>query len=384
MSRLSAKSLASLALAGALLAGAPDSASARTKLVALPERASLLFNLENPNAALAVEERVLALNRGVNRIDFSWQGVSIDMSSIQIQMLDNPDTTIILNVSYPPNENALVWEISSPAAREERIRIYYLLYGVERSTSYRLTANEEESAALFQAYYSIANNSGEDLKDATIISNWPETYKKTLEAGETRKINVLKLAELPLTKKYLMKFRELSPDAEDKYRPRMYYAFKNVEANGLGNALLPYGKHRIFQKDPQGSTIFVGEDWGKELPVNEEQELLLGVANDVVVKRVTYSTEPFNIRRNGSRRIVSRDENITLRYEIENFKDEPVELTLEEYIEDYWEVKGFSGALGDPKTERKTNEVIRITVQLPVGTEKHVLDFTYTKINQLN
>lgn len=379
------KRLAAAAAIAACLSAAGN-ASARTKLVALPERASLMFNLENPNAALAVEERVLALNRGANRIDFSWQGVSIDMSSIQIQMLDNPETTVILNVTYPPNENALVWEISSPESREERVRIYYLLYGVDRSTSYRLTAAEDEKSALFEAYYSISNNSGEDLEDAKIVSNWPSDYDKTLKAGETRKINTLKVAKLPLSKKYILKVNELSPDAEQKYRPRMYYAFENNAESGLGNSLLPFGKHRIFQKDPQGSTIFVGEDWGKELPAREEQELLLGVVNDVVVKRVVFNTERKNIRRNGSKRIVSFDEDVTIRYEIENFKDEAVELTIEENIGDYWEVKGFSGDFGKaPKTERETNEKFRLTIPIEASTkEKKTLDFTYTRVNQFS
>jgi hypothetical protein len=72
-----------------------------------------------------------------------------------------------------------------------------------------------------------------------------------------------------------------------------------------------------------------------------------------------------------------------MRYEIENFKDEPVELTLEEYVDDYWDVKGFTGDF-DATYERKTNEIIRITVKLPADKEKRVLDFTYTKINQLD
>src|SRR5690606_34003369 len=156
--------------------------------------------------------------------------------------------------------------------------------------------------------------SGENLENATIVSNWPETYERDIESGETRKINVFRVDELPIRKTYLLKLRELSPDNEQKYRPRMFYAFENNEEPSLGTALLPNGKYRIFQEDPQGSTIFVGEDWGQQLPVREEQELLLGVANDVVVKRVTYNTERHNIRRNRSRNIVAFDEDVTLRY----------------------------------------------------------------------
>src|SRR5437773_117000 len=95
------------------------SAFARVKLVALPERARVVVSLSHPDATLVEEERVLTLQKGVNHVDFSWAGVNIDPSSIQVRMLGHPDKVLVLNTSYPPNENALVWEVSSPAAQEE-------------------------------------------------------------------------------------------------------------------------------------------------------------------------------------------------------------------------------------------------------------------------
>ena len=63
------------------------SAQARVKLVALPERARVTVSLTNPNATLVEEERILTLQRGVNRVDFSWRGVNIDATSIQVRLL---------------------------------------------------------------------------------------------------------------------------------------------------------------------------------------------------------------------------------------------------------------------------------------------------------
>ncbi len=48
---------------------------ARIKLVALPERAATVIRLDNPNATLIEEERVLTLQKGLNKVDFSWKGV---------------------------------------------------------------------------------------------------------------------------------------------------------------------------------------------------------------------------------------------------------------------------------------------------------------------
>ena len=57
-------------------------AQARIKLVALPERAATVIRLDNPNATLIEEERVLTLQAGINKVDFSWKAVSIDADSI--------------------------------------------------------------------------------------------------------------------------------------------------------------------------------------------------------------------------------------------------------------------------------------------------------------
>ena len=47
------------------------------------------------------------LQEGVNKVDFSWKGVSLDADSIRLEFGDSKAVTL-LNVSYPPNENALV------------------------------------------------------------------------------------------------------------------------------------------------------------------------------------------------------------------------------------------------------------------------------------
>ncbi len=83
-------------------------ASARIKLVALPERAATVIRLDNPRATLIEEERVLTLQKGLNKVDFSWNGVTIDSDSIRLRALDHPGRVKLLNVSYPPNEAAIL------------------------------------------------------------------------------------------------------------------------------------------------------------------------------------------------------------------------------------------------------------------------------------
>src|SRR5438045_8507512 len=107
----------------ALFLLATFTAHARIKLVALPERARVVVSLNNPDATLVEEERLITLQKGVNKVDFSWRGVNIDASSIQARMLAHPDQVTVLNTSYLPNENAHIRQINSNEAQDERVRM---------------------------------------------------------------------------------------------------------------------------------------------------------------------------------------------------------------------------------------------------------------------
>src|SRR4030042_1639372 len=95
-----------------LLLASSGIAQARIKLAALPERAATVIRLDNPQATLIEEERVLTLQQGLNEVDFSWKGVSIDEDSIRLAVLSHPEKVKLLNVSYPPGEAALGWQVA--------------------------------------------------------------------------------------------------------------------------------------------------------------------------------------------------------------------------------------------------------------------------------
>ncbi|NIR13215.1 MAG: hypothetical protein GWN86_04390, partial [Desulfobacterales bacterium] len=150
-----------------LLPGNP--VHARIKLVALPERGRTMIRLDNPRATLIEEERVLTLQKGVNKVDFSWKGVSIDVDSIRLTVLTQPDEVTLLNVSYPPNEAALVWEIYSRDAFEVKVRISYLLSFIDRLIAYKGLANKEETHVDLKSFLVLRNFSGEDFERALVL-----------------------------------------------------------------------------------------------------------------------------------------------------------------------------------------------------------------------
>ncbi|MGE5294556.1 MAG: hypothetical protein ACM3VT_06990, partial [Solirubrobacterales bacterium] len=144
-------------------------AQARIKLVALPERAATVIRLDNPNATLIEEERVLTLQKGLNKVDFSWKGVQIDEDSIRLEPIDHPADVTLLSISYPPGEAALVWEINSTGDFAETVRISYLLSNIDRLITYKAVANKAETFVDLKSYLVLRNFSGEDFKKARVL-----------------------------------------------------------------------------------------------------------------------------------------------------------------------------------------------------------------------
>src|ERR1700730_13809524 len=65
----------------------PGAALARIKLITLPVRQRVEIHLDNPNATLVEEERIVSLVKGVNQVDFSWANTQIDPNTILFRVL---------------------------------------------------------------------------------------------------------------------------------------------------------------------------------------------------------------------------------------------------------------------------------------------------------
>ena len=153
----------------------------------------------------------------------------------------------------------------------------------------------------------------------------------------------------------------------------MHYVIANTRASNLGVAALPYGKVRIFiQGDDEGSTAFLGEDWGQFTPIDDQMKLYLGVAQDVVVRRT--------IDRNRTMRVAGNlhHREVVIKYEMENFKNTPVTLDVSETLaflrkeldmgsvrDTQWEVGAQTTFTGGVDPERSTFDRLILHAPLP-------------------
>jgi hypothetical protein len=384
------KRILSFALAAALVV----SAHARVKMVALPERARVVVSLHNADATLVEEERLITLQKGVNKVDFSWRGVSIDGSSIQVRALTHPNDVKVLNTSYPPNENALVWEISSPVAQEERVRISYLLSGLSREVTYRAVAEPNEKSMTLRNYLRLHNNSGEDLTDAEVSVGYGSSFKKTIAHEEVLEMLSERVADLPVRK--VLTWDAASQPWDPEYQKNtvgipLNYVITNATVAKLGTHSLPPGKVRIFIKtkdQPAGEgevaaegVAFTGEDWAKLTPVDREMSLFIGQSRDVKVTQRKTKDEKTNQRRNNQNTVVLHDTDEVYKIEIENFKKEPVNLTLVEHIPGYWKMVENSHAAQFKKKDAFTFEYNLVLPAETSGDKKTIITFNLTRLN---
>lgn len=318
-----------IVVVGLILALLSVDAWARIKLITLPVRERVEMQLTHPSATLVEEERIVPLVQGANQVDFSWRNSRVDPHSILFRLVEGEGVAAqVLAVSYPPGENALVWDLWAEQAGTARVRIGYLIEGFEREYHYRATADHAEQQLRLQQFLRLRNQANEAFAEAHWKLGFGEPLQRSIGRDETRELLVAEYHEVPISKRYtadLARFGYLEA-AQKKLRIPMHYVLQNDAAHGLGAAALPFGKARIFIEDGRGGSAFIGEDWGSFTPRDEEMALYLGVAQDIVVRRTIARNEAQRVNGN----LFHYD--VVIRYEVENFKEEAVVLDVVEEI----------------------------------------------------
>jgi hypothetical protein len=340
-----------LVAAGVMIAWQIPQAQARIKLITLPPRERVEIQLDNPRATLVEEERVVPLLKGTNQVDFSWANTAIDKDSIQFRALADPEKVKVLSVSYPPNENALVWQVSAEQSGSAKVRISYIIGQLNKSFEYRAVAAHDEKTLTLAQYIKLHNLANEDFGNAGLWAGFGDYFKRPIGINETKQVLSAKFAEVPVRKTYTcdpVQFDYLDRP-QNQLRVPMHYVLKNDQEHQLGKFPLMPGKARIFQEDGKGGTAFIGEDWGRFTAIDDEMKLYLGLAKDIVVKRT--------IDRRAEKRIGGNliNYDVVIKFEIENFKDSAAVLDVSESVQHIREeIRGKTDRLIDWELGKET------------------------------
>ena len=400
------KSSIVLSLTAALLIVLTSTAQARIKLTTLPDRDTVRIDIQNGRFTLVEEERTVNLQAGRNQVDFSWANISIDKDSIVFRVIEADGEVNVLNTNYPPNENALYWTVSSAKAGPAVIRISYLIGNMAAGPSYQGIVENDEKSMLLQVYMTVTNTSGESFGQCTVQPGVGKTTVRYFNNGERKRMLAAKFAEVPIEKRYVF-------DAKvDQKRTRMYYRVENDADHQLGVFPLPYGKARLFIKEPKTgddevrSQAFLGEDWAKYTPLFAPLDLYVGVAQDVKIERFTMQPEGGPVKnldeltcprytidgKQGVTKPQFRHLRTRYRYRLENFKTEQgepvtVPVTIKEHVDGEWIVekmvlKEVLGERNDVTEETIPHDEMIATKRIDTANVEFSVTLPPTKIDK--
>lgn len=277
----------------------------------------------------------------------------------------------------------LRWQIFSNAAAHFPAELSYLTHGFNWNATYNVVATGDEASTSgdemmdIVGWVTISNNSGTDFTDAKVklmagnvamapppprpmframagaigaleAAPAPVTQKSfddyhlydlnrqvTLKDRETKQIEFIRAAGIPVTRKYIYDGAQNLPGPigdgaytqqelgnESNKQVIVTQEFVNSKKNHLGMPL-PAGIMRFYRRDADGQMEFVGENSINHTPEDEKVKLTTGSAFDVTGERKRAS---FKV--DSQERTIDESYAITVR----NAKDKPVNVEIMEHL----------------------------------------------------
>src|SRR5579864_2316155 len=268
----------------------------------------------------------------------------------------------------------LLMSLENSGPRKQQIEASYLANNLSWNADYVLTVARDDRNADLDGWVTVVNNSGTAFHNAhlqlvagelnrvqppapmaaleskAMVANraaapqfqqeaFSEYHlyslgrKTSVEDKETKQISLLQGTGVPVEKifvvngQYYYYRNQQAPGAPLKDPVMVYYKFKNEEKNGLGIPL-PAGNVRVYQKDSKGGILFAGEDRINHTPKDEEVDIHIGNAFDVVAEHKQTDFKHLDTH------TWEFEYEVTLR----NHKDIPIVVQVNEPIGGDWEM----------------------------------------------
>ena len=314
-------------------------------------------------------------NRTVEGKLLAYDGNLVIQTSSGIVIVSSP-----VEVSFDVLPEGLItrptlkWSLVNNLAASQETEMSYLTSGLGWTANYVAVVNQNDDKLDLSGWVTINNNSGADYKNAVLklvagqvnkvqptpppmpsaglgmamaAPNVPgfqeeaffEYHLYTLERpatvlnNEQKQISLMEASGIGVTKVFLFnpgyQYYGTGDTAQGEIETRL--KFMNSEANGLGIPL-PAGILRVYKKDSSGALQFIGEDRINHTPKDEEIEVFLGKAFDIVGERVVMDQRQINDR------TWEYDVQVTIR----NHKDQAIEVLFWDNVWGDWQVKRSS------------------------------------------
>ncbi len=268
----------------------------------------------------------------------------------------------------------LLMSLENSGAKKQQIEASYLASNLSWNADYVLTVARDDKNADLDGWVTVVNNSGTAFHNARLQlvagelnrvreigvaggvagdramamkaaapqfqqESFSEYHlyslgrKTSVEDKETKQISLLQGSGVPVEKIFMVNGQsyyyrnQQIPGAPLKDPVLVYYKFRNEEKNGLGIPL-PAGSVRVYQKDSKGGILFAGEDRIDHTPKDEDVNIHIGNAFDVVAEH----------KQTDYKRIDTHTWEMEFEITLRNHKDAPVTVQVNEPIGGDWEM----------------------------------------------
>jgi hypothetical protein len=268
----------------------------------------------------------------------------------------------------------LLMSLENSGARKQQVEASYLAGNLSWNADYVLTVARDDKNADLDGWVTVVNNSGTAFRNARLqlvagelnrvatdtrrssmemnaaipMAKAAQQFqqeafseyhlyslgrKTSVEDKETKQISLLQGSGVPVEKIFMVNGQsyyyrnQQAPGAPLKDPVLVYYKFRNEEKNGLGIPL-PAGNVRVYQKDSKGGILFAGEDRIDHTPKDENVNIHIGNAFDVVAEH----------KQTDYKRIDTHTWEMEFEITLRNHKDTPVTVQVNEPIGGDWEM----------------------------------------------
>ena len=256
----------------------------------------------------------------------------------------------------------LVWKLYSNVAGKQPTEVSYLTKNINWHSEYVAVVSPDDKSLDLAGWVSVDNRSGATYKDAKLkliagdvnivrerppmprmakgmdlLTSEAALYggfeekaffeyhlytlprKTTIANNETKQIALFEPATTPVNKVFIYDGKRYSKDV------RIVLEFTNSKEHGLGIPL-PAGKLRVMKEDTDGLLEFVGEDKIDHTPKDEDLQIYLGNAFDLVGERKVIDRK----------KITDKMGEETIEIKLKNHKDKDVTIKVVERFGKYW------------------------------------------------
>ena len=186
--------------------------------------------------------------------------------------------------------------------------------------------------------------------------------KETIPNGWSKRLLSFDADEVPVVNLYKYE--------EERYGTNVirFLSFKNDSEHKLGDTPIPGGLLKVYRSTGgQGHLSYTGQSEFKYIPVNEEVELNLGPAANVVVESKVMDFKTDNYRFDSDGDIIGWDEIRTYQIEVRNTRDIAVKIEIKRnFPNQFWQIKT------DNTYENVDTNTIKFTLDLQPGTKQNL------------